>query len=307
MRRRYPSSINFTQRQLKITLSFVMRCLALVTVLSGVATAWVGAPPARPQTLQLAKKRLREGKGGKKGSRLQEMREVSGASMDATEQWAANLEQRLDAVAADGPRDEKAQKVLDLCSEENRDFEAIDAAVAELATLPAVASPAVASQGDWRLVWAKSDEGVGFVGTGLHRVPLANLEEQFLSLKADRSCALTEVIRVLGPFPNVKNLLTGTAFIGPGSLALKYTKVIDGTGAELTSSQARSVRLRLAALSARLLVVAAASADGDDWLVFEREDDFEGALKALRVTSNIVVEEEGGGLQLPKMPWAKGN
>ena len=44
-----------------------------------------------------------------------------------------------------------------------------------------------------------------------------------------------------------------------------------------------------------------------DWLVFEREDDFEGALKALRVTSNIVVEEEGGGLQLPKMPWAKGN
>merc|ERR1712182_112709 len=86
---------------------------------------------------------------------------------------------------------------------------------------------------------AKSDEGVGFIGTGLHRVALANLEDQFLSLEADGSCALTEVIRVIGPFPNVKNLLTGTSTIGPSTLRLTYTKVIDGTGAELTSSQAR--------------------------------------------------------------------
>ena len=100
-----------------------------------------------------------------------------------------------------------------------------------------------------------------------------------MSLEADGSCALTEVIRVIGPFPNVKNLLTGTSTIGPSTLRLTYTKVIDGTGAELTSSQARSVKLRLAALSKSLLVVAAASIDAHDWLVFEREDDFADALE----------------------------
>merc|ERR1712176_1155315 len=173
--------------------------------------------------------------------------------LDATEQWAANLEQRLDAV---------------------------DAAVKDLATLPAYPDIGFRARGDWRLVWAKSDEGVGFIGTGLHRVALANLEDQFLSLDADGSCALTEVIRVLGPFPNVKNLLTGTSTIGPSTLRLTYTKVIDGTGAELTSSQARSVKLRLAALS-------------KDLLVFEREDNFADALESLRVPPDTPDGEEG--------------
>ena len=150
-----------------------------------------------------------------------------------------------------------------------RDFDAIDNAITDLASLPAYPDIGFRARGDWRLVWAKSDEGVGFIGTGLHRVPLANLEDQFLSLEADGSCALTEVIRVIGPFPNVKNLLTGTSTIGPSTLRLTYTKVIDGTGAELTSSQARSVKLQLAALKS-LLVVAAASIDADDRPVFER-------------------------------------
>ena len=57
---------------------------------------------------------------------------MSGAELDATEQWAANLEQRLDAVASDGERDAKAAKVLELCNEDNRDFDAIDKAWASL-------------------------------------------------------------------------------------------------------------------------------------------------------------------------------
>jgi hypothetical protein len=217
-----------------------------------------------------------------------------------------NLEQQLDADASDRDRDEKAQQVVDLCNEENRDFDAIDAAIANLAGLPAYPDIAVRASGDWRLTWAKSDEGVGFVGTGLHRVPLANLEDVFLSLERDGTCAVTEVIRVLGPFPNVKNLLSGRSSIKPSSLRLKYTKVIDGTGAELTSTQARTVNLRLVALSRRLLVVAASSVDGDDWLVFEREDDIEDALDKLRVPPKTPdeedEEEESDGF---KLPWQK--
>ena len=142
-----------------------MRCLTLT--LFTVATAWVAAPPRRRPTKLAAKKKSR------KLERLQELKEVSGAELDATEQWAANLEQRLDAAMDDGDRDEKASKVLDLCKEENRDFDAIDNAITELASLPAYPDIGFRARGDWRLVWAKSDEGVGFIGTGLHRVPLA--------------------------------------------------------------------------------------------------------------------------------------
>ena len=277
------------------------RCLAVIALLP-LAAAWVATRPTRRPTQLAAKKKSR------KLERLQELKEVSGAELDATEKWAANLEQRLDAVASDGERDAKASKVLELCNEDNRDFDAIDAAVKDLASLPAYPDIGFRARGDWRLVWAKSDEGVGFIGTGLHRVALANLEDQFLSLDADGSCALTEVIRVLGPFPNVKNLLTGTSTIGPSTLRLTYTKVIDGTGAELTSSQARSVKLRLAALSKDLLVVAAASVDADDWLVFEREDNFADALESLRVPPNTPdgeEEDDSGGFKMPKMPWDK--
>ena len=277
------------------------RRLAVIALLP-LAAAWVATQPTRRRPTRLAAK-----KKSRKLERLQELKEVSGAELDATEKWAANLEQRLDAVASDGERDAKASKVLELCNEDNRDFDAIDAAVKDLATLPAYPDIGFRARGDWRLVWAKSDEGVGFIGTGLHRVALANLEDQFLSLDADGSCALTEVIRVLGPFPNVKNLLTGTSTIGPSTLRLTYTKVIDGTGAELTSSQARSVKLRLAALSKDLLVVAAASVDADDWLVFEREDNFADALESLRVPPNTPEgeEDDSDGFKMPKMPWDK--
>ena len=80
-----------------------MRGLTLA-LLAQLTTAWVAAPPRRRPTRLAAKKKSR------KLERLQELKEGSGAELDATEQWAANLEQRLDAVASDGERDEKAAK-----------------------------------------------------------------------------------------------------------------------------------------------------------------------------------------------------
>jgi hypothetical protein len=47
---------------------------------------------------------------------------------------------------------------------------------------------------------------------------------------------------VLGPFPNVRNTLTGTfKSEGPDALTIKYTTLVDGTGKEVTSGNAATV------------------------------------------------------------------
>lgn len=52
---------------------------------------------------------------------------------------------------------------------------------------------------NYRMAWAGSDEAVCHLGTGLHNVPLARLEEVFLTLGKNR-IDVKEVIRILGPF-----------------------------------------------------------------------------------------------------------
>ena len=62
-----------------------------------------------------------------------------------------------------------------------------------------------------------SDVAICHVGTGLHKVPLARLQEVFLSCLGRNRLEVLEVIRILGPFPNVKNVLQGAAKVGSGS------------------------------------------------------------------------------------------
>lgn len=50
---------------------------------------------------------------------------------------------------------------------------------------------------DYRMVWAGSDDAICHLGTGLHNVPLARLEEVFLTLGKKR-IEVKEVIRILG-------------------------------------------------------------------------------------------------------------
>jgi hypothetical protein len=65
-----------------------------------------------------------------------------------------------------------------------------------------------------------SEDAISHIGTGLHKVPLARLQEVFLSAlgtttskKSNKNnnnknrIELSEVIRLLGPFPNVKRTL----------------------------------------------------------------------------------------------------
>ena len=110
----------------------------------------------------------------------------------------------------------------------------------------------------YRLSWVGSDDAICHIGTSLHKVPLARLQEVYLSLGGGGSVVgtnkykweLLEVIRILGPFPNVRNTLRGNVVgltkkkqMNDGEdnrervqLEIAYSSMIDGTGREIIKS-----------------------------------------------------------------------
>jgi hypothetical protein len=85
-------------------------------------------------------------------------------------------------------------------------------------------------------------------------VPLARLQEVFLTLQPRNRIQLLEVIRILGPFPNVKNVLQGShesTLINTPVEALDlpwqhweitWNSMIDGMGKEILAGQSERVR-----------------------------------------------------------------
>merc|ERR1719215_1445304 len=151
---------------------------------------------------------------------------------------------------------------------------------------------------DYKMVWAGSDAAVCHVGTGLHKVPLARLQEVFLSIGKKR-VEINEVIRILGPFPNVKNMLQGNVKVSVGGgesvLTFTYSSMIDGTGKELSAagSEQRKVDLKVLYAADQAIVCTTSidddgavdyfeSDNGASLLVFFREKDLDGELDALR-------------------------
>ena len=132
-----------------------------------------------------------------------------------------------------------------------------------------------------------------------------------------------EVIRILGPFPNVRNTLTGrlkasTTTSTSGSLQqlqqsgggttkwqIAWESLIDGTGKEIYADQVRKVDLSVVYCDEQIIVVTAATtskeeekkdssanntssalltvSEAQDILVFVREDDMEDKLVRYRV------------------------
>jgi len=152
---------------------------------------------------------------------------------------------------------------------------------------------------DYRLAWAGSDETLCHVGTGLHKVPLARMQEVFLSLKGRNEIEVLEVISILGPFPNVRNTLQGDCMdmkAGDGSFTewtVKWESMIDGTGNEILSGgEARKVPLHMYFSDKNALVAVVPNDDNDsdplgengkNVLVFVREKDLDGKLAENRV------------------------
>ncbi len=131
---------------------------------------------------------------------------------------------------------------------------------------------------NYRLAWVGSDASVCHIGTGLHKVPLARLQEVFLSFQPRNRLRLLEGIRGLGPFPNIKNRLQGThesvlidnpvleASGSTGSSSsqlpwqqweIDWTSMIDGVGKEIlagNSDRVRKVSLQVAFCHPKVLV-----------------------------------------------------
>jgi hypothetical protein len=159
---------------------------------------------------------------------------------------------------------------------------------------------------DYRLLWVGSDDAVCHLGTGLHKVPLARLQEVFVSLlpNSNSNIQLTEVIRILGPFPNVKNTLQGRCSSSSSNSSgsrkqdwkLVWDSMIDGTGKELLAGKEQNTRIVLLDVyySDEQVIVAAVPGTttptqdpledkGKHVLVFVRDDALDEKLVALRV------------------------
>jgi len=110
---------------------------------------------------------------------------------------------------------------------------------------------------DYNLAWVGSDDAICHVGTGLHKVPLARLQDIFLTVGniglKSKSWRMMEVIRILGPFPNVRNTLLGQvsdiqkgAFDqdggGRASIKIRYDSIVDGIGKELNAGAKEDTR-----------------------------------------------------------------
>uniref|UniRef100_A0A7S2SLA9 Uncharacterized protein n=1 Tax=Eucampia antarctica TaxID=49252 RepID=A0A7S2SLA9_9STRA len=139
----------------------------------------------------------------------------------------------------------------------------------------------IASADAFRLTWVGSDNAVTHIGTGLQKVPLARLEEVFLrfSMKGKRIEVL-EVLRILGPFPNIRNTLVGdVSSRNKDNLSFSYNSMIDGTGKEIlagTESKKKKVDLQVlfADKNALVLLVPPSDDDDDDNVTVAINDDY---------------------------------
>lgn len=191
-----------------------------------------------------------------------------------------------------------AEGLLEKCGESKRDMGEISAAIENLRSLSTTLRPAQSLDlnDDWRLVFANDDDAMCAVGTGLHKLPLTRMQDFFLTLSGSsslRRIQAIEVLRVLGPFPNLRNTLTGQCkSTSPKSLNIRYTSMVDGTGkktgSSFTGEQDRVIDVSVAFVGQKALVLNTFDSEKkveikEGSLVFVRESDLDLALAELRV------------------------
>ena len=165
------------------------------------------------------------------------------------------------------------------------------------------------TQPSYRLAWVGSDDAICHIGTSLHKVPLARLQEMYLLLGYNNRWELLEVIRILGPFPNVRNTLKGEVTVKKNNtsqregvrMEIAYQSMIDGTGKEILAGKddnVKRVKLDVWFANEQALVCTTVPEDGDESeggnggdplsgdgsniLLFVKEEDLDGNLEKLR-------------------------
>ncbi|KAL3942517.1 MAG: hypothetical protein SGBAC_003293 [Bacillariaceae sp.] len=208
---------------------------------------------------------------------------------------------------------EAAIKTLEESFEENGNLEGILSAVGGLVQLSDESSGSLKSllnskaRSDYRLAWVGGDDAICHLGTGLHKVPLARLQEVFFSFMGRNRIEVSEIIRILGPFPNVRNILQGSTKVGVTkgtdveSMNIVMDSMVDGTGKEIlagTEDNIRRVNLQIYFSDEKAIVAVVPpdnttdspvrsdllEDDGAHVLVFIREEELDDKLDELRVS-----------------------
>jgi hypothetical protein len=143
---------------------------------------------------------------------------------------------------------------------------------------------------DYRLAWIASDVAVCAIGSALHsKIALARLQEVYLTLHRNR-LQMFEVVRILGPFPNVKNTLSGSAKFarqGVDRMTITWQSLIDGTGKEnFEGGKTKVAMLDILYGDDQLIVARLVDKDiprGEECVVFIRDTDMDATLENLRV------------------------
>ena len=288
--------------------------LLVLVLLVATTEAWLSQPSVRISTSGLCMAKVKRGKLASNVERssaispdlAEYMAQKEGMSKPAPKKSGRRVRQS-ERQATDAAREEEMEGLVaqleSMLAEKSNNLQDILSLVRTIIGRdPGSLRPLTATKArrDYRLAWVGSDDAVCHVGTSLHKVPLARLQEVFLSFPGRNRVEIQEVIRVLGPFPNVKNTLNGESVIGKkphyNELTVTWTSMVDGTGKELlagTKNDVRVVPLHVYSSDATVIVAAVPPEDGaredpleDDGkhiLVFVREDDLDAKLDALRV------------------------
>lgn len=211
--------------------------------------------------------------------------------------------------------------ITQLISSKNLPVEDLVSKIKSLTQLPSpITLKALLNQKarDYSLAWVGSNEAICHIGTGLHKVPLARLQDIFLTIGRDgsgegKTLRLMEVIRILGPFPNVRNTLEGkitkmnsqeneNAAVNKRALRkdviqICYDSMMDGLGKQITAGTVDNLRyvdLEVLFADERALVCVVPSQaqsstgdgsigeKGENVLFFLKEDDLDYKLEELR-------------------------
>ena len=89
---------------------------------------------------------------------------------------------------------------------------------------------------NYHMIWAGIHNAVCHIGSGLHNVSLARLQEAFATFFKSR-IEVYEVIRIIGPFPNVKNTFKSDITYKRDNPSIKHVSMIDGTGKETSAGE----------------------------------------------------------------------
>mmetsp|Transcript_1357 Transcript_1357/g.3138 ORF Transcript_1357/g.3138 Transcript_1357/m.3138 type:complete len:347 (-) Transcript_1357:82-1122(-) len=228
--------------------------------------------------------------------------------VDKTPSKSERRQKQTAKKAVDKERSKKIEAVLDelqaVLEERTGNVGDILAVVEKLLQIPSDSSGdlrrvlSAKDRSDYRLAWVGSDDAICHLGTGLHKVPLARMQEVFMNCLGRNRIEILEVISLIGPFPNVKNILQGTTKISGGiegaDVQITMEKMIDGTGKTIdagTDDNIRRVDLEVAFSDERAIVVLMPGGDtanpladnGKRVMLFVKEDDLDEKLEGYRV------------------------